>query len=209
MSFCYDWAECLYRPEHGFLPSLSCFSCTRAAQETRTRVRYAVRRKRIRRLRPAHIVRTGRMSKGEEGGHESRCSVCRHPNRTEIEKALAAGVVLRKLASQFAVSKDAARYKEPNGSHDSDWRCVNPDCRHFNSIKRRACSKCRMPGPTNGPVDEEEVAGGGSGAPHRSHSRHARTIRNRPARFNGKSSVAEYTKVATRPGAVAKEDAPI
>ena len=39
----------------------------------------------------------------------SRCSVCRHPNRTEIEKALAAGVALRKLAGQFAVSKDAAR----------------------------------------------------------------------------------------------------
>ena len=41
--------------------------------------------------------------------------------------------------------------KEPNrsgGDQDSDWRCVN--CRHFNSIERRACAKCRMPGPMNG-----------------------------------------------------------
>jgi hypothetical protein len=34
------------------------------------------------------------------------------------------------------------------GSHDTDWRC--PRCRHFNSIKRRACAKCNSVAPANG-----------------------------------------------------------
>ena len=50
--------------------------------------------------------------------------------------------------------------EEPNrsgGSHDSDWRCVNPECRHFNSIKRRACAKCRTPGPWNGRMTRKRL----------------------------------------------------
>ena len=41
--------------------------------------------------------------------------------------------------------------KRPNcsgGSHWNDWRC--PNCRHFNSEKRRACIKCRSVAPANG-----------------------------------------------------------
>jgi len=34
------------------------------------------------------------------------------------------------------------------GSRDTDWRCR--ECRHFNSLKSRACSKCRTVSPTNG-----------------------------------------------------------
>lgn len=34
------------------------------------------------------------------------------------------------------------------GSHDADWRC--PNCRHFSSIRQRACGTCREPGPLNG-----------------------------------------------------------
>jgi hypothetical protein len=40
------------------------------------------------------------------------------------------------------------RESRAGGSHDTDWRCR--ECLHFNSIKSRACSKCRTPGPLNG-----------------------------------------------------------
>jgi len=36
-----------------------------------------------------------------------RCSVCRHPQREAIEKALRAGAGLRPLGDRFAVSKSA------------------------------------------------------------------------------------------------------
>ena len=40
------------------------------------------------------------------------------------------------------------RESRAGGSHDTDWRCRK--CHHFNSIKSRACSKCKTPGPVNG-----------------------------------------------------------
>ena len=46
---------------------------------------------------------------------------------------------------------DAGMLERPNrsgGSHDTDWRC--PGCHHFNSIKRRACAKCKAVAPANG-----------------------------------------------------------
>src|SRR5579872_2015794 len=59
----------------------------------------------------------------------------------------------QKVAKDLGMEPVPVLPAEPNPSgcsHDSDWRCVNPECRHFNSIKRRACAKCRMPGPRNG-----------------------------------------------------------
>jgi uncharacterized paraquat-inducible protein A len=35
-----------------------------------------------------------------------------------------------------------------SGDHDTDWRC--PACHHFNSIKSRACAKCKAVAPANG-----------------------------------------------------------
>ena len=69
---------------------------------------------------------------------------------------LASGVTRHKKKVAKILGMDplgALPMEEPNrsgGDHDSDWRCVNPDCRHFNSILRRACAKCRVPGPRNG-----------------------------------------------------------
>jgi hypothetical protein len=37
---------------------------------------------------------------------------------------------------------------QSSGAHDTDWRC--PHCHHFNSIKRRACAKCKAFSPANG-----------------------------------------------------------
>ena len=36
------------------------------------------------------------------------------------------------------------------GSHKNDWRCTDSTCRHRNSIKSRACAKCKRPAPLNG-----------------------------------------------------------
>ena len=37
---------------------------------------------------------------------------------------------------------------QSSGDHDKDWRCTH--CHHFNSIKRRACAKCKAVSPKNG-----------------------------------------------------------
>jgi Glyoxalase/Bleomycin resistance protein/Dioxygenase superfamily len=50
------------------------------------------------------------------------------------------------------------------GPHDSDWRCVNRDCRHFNTIKRRACSKCNTVSPQNGRMRRKALGKGGRGS---------------------------------------------
>jgi hypothetical protein len=55
-------------------------------------------------------------------------------------------MILGEYASERGIDLDAALAakpaKRPNLSGGTDWRCANPDCRHFNSIKRRVCAKC-------------------------------------------------------------------
>jgi hypothetical protein len=71
-------------------------------------------------------------------------------------KKKALKILIADYATQHGIKLDPASLdvrpaKRPNrsgGSHDTDWRC--PCCRHFNSIKRRACAKCHSLGPANG-----------------------------------------------------------
>ena len=44
-----------------------------------------------------------------------QCSICNHPQRVEIDKALVAGVSYRAIASQYGVSREAAGRHKRNG----------------------------------------------------------------------------------------------
>jgi len=51
----------------------------------------------------------------------------------------------------FAPTINARLCERPSrsgGSHATDWRC--PSCHRFNSIKCRACAKCKAVSPANG-----------------------------------------------------------
>jgi len=37
----------------------------------------------------------------------ARCTICNHPQRVEIDKALVAGATYREIAQRFGVSRDA------------------------------------------------------------------------------------------------------
>ena len=50
-----------------------------------------------------------------------------------------------------------SRIDRRGGSHDEDWRCPNPKCKHFNSAKRTAfCAKCGS-SDLNGRVTRAEL----------------------------------------------------
>jgi hypothetical protein len=75
----------------------------------------------------------------------------RRKDRTSIKGGLASGKTHQenKVARMLGVEPMPAfpaevleRSNCSGGSHDCDWRCPNQDCRHFNSIKRRACAAC-------------------------------------------------------------------
>ena len=44
-----------------------------------------------------------------------QCTICNHPQRVEIDKALVAGVSYRAIASQYGVSREAAGRHKRNG----------------------------------------------------------------------------------------------
>jgi hypothetical protein len=62
------------------------------------------------------------------------------------------------ISTPAEIISRAEQERKPNcagGSHDLDWRC--PHCRHFNSIKRRACAKCKAVSPKNGRLTRAEL----------------------------------------------------
>lgn len=87
-----------------------------------------------------------------KGGYAS--GKTRRENRFNEEMCTLAGA--RGLGVGFLRLPELVRKSglfRPNysgGSHDMDWRC--PACRHFNNIQRRACAKCKEPGPMNGRI---------------------------------------------------------
>jgi len=65
----------------------------------------------------------------------ARCTICNHPQRVEIDKALVAGATYREIAQRFGVSRDAL-YRHRKNGHIAEQIAKSPGKRRLGKLSR-------------------------------------------------------------------------
>lgn len=76
-----------------------------------------------------------------------RCTVCHHPQRQEIDRALAAGVSVKVLSLRHGLSRSALTRHRRN--HVREITGTRPGCRSYTAISSRRLRKTHIPGKTD------------------------------------------------------------